>query len=185
VSRNLRIRYRVCHSQASYLLTFLERLSTDAARGLPQSPPSNQAQQYFKRIGSPRVAQAIRRAFNLHTLPKIPILKNQHSRFLPLGGIIQEFRVGGLNVVQGFPTQQDYVKHNTPFWCDIGRTSNRLKDAVITNLNGNRIRSPRTMDQTRCTEARWAGESKSLTARPQCIAMTRRRFFQIPEQGWR
>jgi aldose 1-epimerase len=57
--------------------------------------------------------------------------------FLPLGGIIQEFRVGGLNIVQGFPTQEDYVKHNSPhFGATIGRTSNRLKDAVIDNLNG-------------------------------------------------
>jgi aldose 1-epimerase len=57
--------------------------------------------------------------------------------FLPLGGIIQEFRVAGHNIVQGFPTAEDYVKHNSPYFgATIGRTCNRLKDAVLTNVNG-------------------------------------------------
>lgn len=39
--------------------------------------------------------------------------------------------------MQGFRTQEDYVKHNAPFFgATIGRTSNRLRDAVINNLNG-------------------------------------------------
>jgi aldose 1-epimerase len=63
--------------------------------------------------------------------------KQSAFTFLPLGGIIQEFRVAGINIVQGFRTQEDYVKHNAPFFgATIGRTSNRLKDAVINNLNG-------------------------------------------------
>ena len=57
--------------------------------------------------------------------------------FLPLGAIIQEFRVAGQNIVLGFPTQEHYVKYNTPhFGATIGRVANRLKDAVIHNLNG-------------------------------------------------
>lgn len=57
--------------------------------------------------------------------------------FLPLGAIIQEFRVAGHNIVQGFRTQEDYVKYNSPYFgATIGRTSNRLKDAVINDLNG-------------------------------------------------
>lgn len=57
--------------------------------------------------------------------------------FLPLGAIIQEFRVGGKNIVLGFPTQEDYVQHNTPHYgATIGRVANRIKDGLIGNLNG-------------------------------------------------
>lgn len=57
--------------------------------------------------------------------------------FLPLGAIIQEFRVGDQNIVLGFPTQDHYVKHNSPhFGATIGRVANRIKDGVIHNLNG-------------------------------------------------
>lgn len=57
--------------------------------------------------------------------------------FLPLGAIIQEFNVGGTNIVQGFRTQQDYVDHNKPFFgATIGRVANRLKNAVLENVNG-------------------------------------------------
>lgn len=56
--------------------------------------------------------------------------------FLPLGAIIQEFRVNGKNIVLGFPTQEDYVQHNTPhFGATIGRVANRIKDGLIQNLN--------------------------------------------------
>ncbi|CAI7668190.1 unnamed protein product [Penicillium bialowiezense] len=61
--------------------------------------------------------------------------------FLPLGAIIQEFRVGDRNIVLGFPTQEDYVQHNTPhFGATIGRVANRIKDGIITNLNGQPVR---------------------------------------------
>lgn len=57
--------------------------------------------------------------------------------FLPLGGIIQEFRVAGHNIVQGFRTEEDYRKHNTPFFgTTIGRTCNRIKGSVLDDLNG-------------------------------------------------
>lgn len=57
--------------------------------------------------------------------------------FIPLGAIIQEFRVAGHNIVQGFPTQEDYVKHNKPYFgATIGRVCNRLKDAVLKDVNG-------------------------------------------------
>ncbi|KAK6198995.1 hypothetical protein LQW54_010193 [Pestalotiopsis sp. IQ-011] len=56
---------------------------------------------------------------------------------LPLGAIIQSITVGGVNIVQGFPTQDLYVSHNTPFFGEtIGRVANRIKDAKINNLNG-------------------------------------------------
>ncbi|EEH49872.1 uncharacterized protein PADG_05951 [Paracoccidioides brasiliensis Pb18] len=57
--------------------------------------------------------------------------------FLPLGGIIQEIRVAGQNIVLGFPTQEHYVRYNSSYFgATIGRTTNRLKDSVIKNLNG-------------------------------------------------
>lgn len=63
--------------------------------------------------------------------------------FLPLGAIIQEFRVGGKNIVLGFPAQGHYVKYNTPhFGATIGRVANRIKDAVIQSLNGREYRLP-------------------------------------------
>jgi aldose 1-epimerase len=57
--------------------------------------------------------------------------------FLPLGAIIQELRVGGLNIVQGFPTQALYESHNGPFFGEtIGRVANRIKGAKLDSLNG-------------------------------------------------
>ncbi|KAL2192702.1 galactose mutarotase-like domain-containing protein [Corynascus similis CBS 632.67] len=57
--------------------------------------------------------------------------------FLPLGAIIQELRVGGVNIVQGFPEQSHYESYNAPFFGEtIGRVANRVKGAKIDSLNG-------------------------------------------------
>ncbi|KAL2009236.1 hypothetical protein VTN00DRAFT_7430 [Thermoascus crustaceus] len=57
--------------------------------------------------------------------------------FLPLGAIIREFCVAGYNIVQGFSTQDQYIKYNTPYFgATIGRTANRIKDATVKDLNG-------------------------------------------------
>lgn len=57
--------------------------------------------------------------------------------FLPQGALIQEFKVAGVNIVQGFPKAKFYKTHNTPYFGEtIGRTTNRIKDAKIENLNG-------------------------------------------------
>jgi aldose 1-epimerase len=57
--------------------------------------------------------------------------------FLPLGAIIQELRVGGINIVQGFPTQALYESHNDPFFGEtIGRVANRIGGAKLNSLNG-------------------------------------------------
>lgn len=57
--------------------------------------------------------------------------------FLPLGAILQSFPIAGINIVQSFPTQQDYESHNSPhFGATIGRVANRIKDAKINSLNG-------------------------------------------------
>ncbi|KYK54850.1 aldose-1-epimerase [Drechmeria coniospora] len=57
--------------------------------------------------------------------------------FLPLGATIQSVKVKGINIVLGFPTQDQYVKHNTPYFGEtIGRVANRIKDGKIDDLNG-------------------------------------------------
>lgn len=56
--------------------------------------------------------------------------------FLPLGAIIQELRVGGVNIVQGFPAQSLYESHNDPFFGEtIGRVANRISGAKLNSLN--------------------------------------------------
>ncbi|KAI6083412.1 galactose mutarotase-like protein [Hypoxylon rubiginosum] len=58
-------------------------------------------------------------------------------KFLPLGAIIQSFKVGGVDIVQGFPTQDLYAEHNSPhFGATIGRVANRISDAKIDSING-------------------------------------------------
>ncbi|KAK8030672.1 hypothetical protein PG990_000406 [Apiospora arundinis] len=57
--------------------------------------------------------------------------------FLPLGAIIKTFKVDGTNIVQGFPTQEQYVSHNSPFFGEtIGRVANRVSGAKLNALNG-------------------------------------------------
>jgi aldose 1-epimerase len=55
--------------------------------------------------------------------------------FLPHGALIQEFKVGGHNIVLGFPDAKPYA--TAPFFGEtIGRVANRLKKGVIEDLNG-------------------------------------------------
>ncbi|KAJ2898405.1 uncharacterized protein MKZ38_003957 [Zalerion maritima] len=57
--------------------------------------------------------------------------------FLPLGAVIQSFKVNGIDIVQGFPSQEIYVSHNVPHFGEtIGRVANRIKGAKIDNVNG-------------------------------------------------
>jgi len=57
--------------------------------------------------------------------------------FLPLGAILQEFLVDGVNIVQAFPTAELYEKHNGPYFGEtIGRVANRISNAKLNSLNG-------------------------------------------------
>jgi aldose 1-epimerase len=57
-------------------------------------------------------------------------------KFLPLGAIIQEFRVNQQNIVQNFPTAELYKNYNQPYFGEtIGRVACRISGAKI-NLNG-------------------------------------------------
>jgi aldose 1-epimerase len=63
--------------------------------------------------------------------------------FLPLGAIIQEFKVNGRNIVQGFPTKELYQQHNAPYFGEtIGRIANRVSKAKIDDLNGQSYQLP-------------------------------------------
>lgn len=63
-------------------------------------------------------------------------MAQQNFTFLPLGAIIQSFRVGNFDIVQGFPTAELYQKYNDPFFGEtIGRVANRISGAKINNLN--------------------------------------------------
>ena len=57
--------------------------------------------------------------------------------FLAQGAIIQEFDVDAQNIVLAFPEAKFYKSHNAPYFGEtIGRTTNRVKDAQIHDLNG-------------------------------------------------
>ena len=57
--------------------------------------------------------------------------------FLAHGAAIQEFNLHGHNIVLGFPDSRFYKSHNAPYFGEtIGRTTNRVRDARIHNLNG-------------------------------------------------
>lgn len=57
--------------------------------------------------------------------------------FLSQGATIQEFRISNHNIVLGFPEAKFYKTHNVPYFGEtIGRTTNRVKDAQLHDLNG-------------------------------------------------
>ncbi|KAF2767870.1 aldose 1-epimerase [Teratosphaeria nubilosa] len=57
--------------------------------------------------------------------------------FLAQGAIIQEFKVGGKNIVLGFPSAATYKTGVSPYFGEtIGRVANRISGAKIKNLNG-------------------------------------------------
>lgn len=62
---------------------------------------------------------------------------SQAFTFLPLGAIIQDFKINGKSIVQGFPNADLYKKYNAPFFGEtIGRIANRVSGAKINDLNG-------------------------------------------------
>ncbi|OWY97842.1 Aldose 1-epimerase, partial [Phytophthora megakarya] len=57
-------------------------------------------------------------------------------KFLNQGAKIQEFVVGGRNIVLGFPTPELYIEHSGPHFGEtVGRIANRVSDAKV-ELNG-------------------------------------------------
>lgn len=59
--------------------------------------------------------------------------------FLPQGALIQEFNVAGHNIVLSLPSAADYKEDYAKYIGQtIGRTTNRIKNAKIANLNGDK-----------------------------------------------
>jgi aldose 1-epimerase len=57
--------------------------------------------------------------------------------FLPLGAVIQSFKIKGINIVQGFDTPEQYTKHNGPYFGEtIGRVANRIKGSQLDGIDG-------------------------------------------------
>lgn len=66
----------------------------------------------------------------------------ENFTFLPQGAILQNFTVNGHNIVQGFPDPILYEAYNSAFFGEtIGRTANRIKNAILRNLNGGKTYS--------------------------------------------
>lgn len=91
--------------------------------------------------------QPIRSTHTLHRASFAITTRREHTMankdfsdsftFLPQGGIIQEFKVGGKTIVLGFPSAESYkTKHNPFFGETIGRVANRVSGAKINSLNG-------------------------------------------------
>ena len=56
--------------------------------------------------------------------------------FLSQGALIQEFKIEGYNIVQSLPDAKLYKTHNNVYLGEtIGRTTNRIRDAKLHNLN--------------------------------------------------
>ena len=85
--------------------------------------------------------------------------------FLSQGALIQEFKVAGHNIVQSLPEARFYKSHNDAYLGEtIGRTTNRVKGAILENLSMARTTSLLSMTaiiQIPCTAASKDGESKT------------------------
>jgi len=74
-------------------------------------------------------------------MPPPPHPPESAFTFLAQGALIQEFNVAGHNIVLGFPEASFYKTHNAPYFGEtIGRTTNRIRDAKLHNLNGQTYR---------------------------------------------
>src|SRR3569833_3465179 len=84
------------------------------------------------------IASRARRDSNPLRINQLPeTMTDAPFTFLPLGAILQEFLVDGVNIVQAFPTAELYEKHNGPYFGEtIGRVANRISNAKLNSLNG-------------------------------------------------
>lgn len=91
--------------------------------------------------------------------------------FLPLGAIIQRFEIDGTNIVQNFPTADDYKKYNAPFFGEtIGRVANRLDAAKLHNVNGREVYQLAANDGSNALHGGVVGWGKKKWAGPTPVA---------------
>lgn len=92
--------------------------------------------------------------------------------FLPLGAIIQSFKVNDTDIVLGFPTQDQYVKHNTAYFGEtIGRIANRVQNAKLDDLNGGKQYSLAVIDGPNSLHGGKEGWGKRLWNGPKAVGI--------------
>jgi len=62
-------------------------------------------------------------------------MSSPNFKFINRGAILQEFLVGGQNIVLNFNTAEEYADNPSHFGATIGRVANRIANAKITSLN--------------------------------------------------
>ncbi|KAK1148478.1 hypothetical protein N8T08_009483 [Aspergillus melleus] len=74
------------------------------------------------------IALTVFKRFKILTTSKQP----PSCDFLPLGALIQRFRVGNQNIVLGYDSPNDYIRYRGPqFGKTIGRVSNRIENGTF------------------------------------------------------
>jgi len=133
VSRNLGSVSWSALSSVHILCNFFGKALHYAARGYRSSPlllikRSNISNVLDRRESRKPIPSGVQPPY---AFQKCPILKNQHSP-PPPGGIIRSSVSEDSTWSRASPRNGLRQAQYPPFWCAIGRTSNRLKDAVIT-----------------------------------------------------
>jgi hypothetical protein len=126
-------------SHPSYLPTALQKILTNAQSYLHLSPFN-----IFCFQSSTTQVFELHTPHPPHSPPTMPPQTHPPESaftFLAQGALIQEFNVAGHNIVLGFPEASFYKTHNAPYFGEtIGRTTNRIRDAKLHNLNGQTYR---------------------------------------------
>ncbi|PHH62880.1 hypothetical protein CDD81_6598 [Ophiocordyceps australis] len=99
-------------------------------------------------------------------------MANSPFTFLPLGALIQSFKIGDLDIVLGFPLQDDYEKHNTfHFGVTVGRVANRIENATLNDIDGKTWTLDANLD-SHCLHGGSVGWGKRLWSGPISTAKT-------------
>ncbi|PHH79162.1 hypothetical protein CDD82_2557 [Ophiocordyceps australis] len=100
-------------------------------------------------------------------------MANSPVTFLPLGALIQSFKIGDCNLVLGFPAQKDYDEHNSCYFgVTVGRVANRIENATLTGIGGKTWTLDANLD-SHCLHGGSLGWSKRPWSGPFAVARTR------------
>jgi aldose 1-epimerase len=89
--------------------------------------------------------------------------------FVPHGATIQTFKIKGINIVQGFDTQDQYIEYNKPFFGEtVGRVANRLKGAQLDSVDGKTWPLPAN-DRTNSLHGGFKGWGKQIWSGPKPV----------------
>ncbi|KAH8431103.1 aldose epimerase family protein [Aspergillus melleus] len=108
------------------------------------------------------IALTVTKPFQIVMTPKQP----PFCDFLPLGALIQRFRVGDQNIVLGYDSQDDYVQYKGPqFGRTIGRVGNRIENGTF-QLNEVDYHLPQTDGYGNTTDGGKRGWGKRIFQGP-------------------